>query len=184
MEYAIDDLLDEAKCYSHLIDHFHNGELCCSSCKGSNYRAHRERRKPIVQFQCRDCSTYFNVFTGTVFQGTHWKCSTVVMILRGFIKGDSTLSMSKEMGLGYRNLLYLRHELMGNAFDNRELEVLSDKATESDEMYQNSGEKGLPHPDPEDPPRRRANKKRGSAPTRTTAHPFTGQSVGKVDKFD
>ena len=72
--------------------------------------------------------------------------------------------MSKEMGLGYRNLLYLRHELMKNAFDNRDLDILPDKATESDEMYQNSGEKGIPHLEPQDPPRRRANKKRGSEP--------------------
>ena len=32
---------------------------------------------------------------------------------------------------------------------------------EADEMYQNAGEKGVPHPDPEEPPRRRANKVRG-----------------------
>jgi hypothetical protein len=82
------------------------------------------------------------------------------MILRGFLKGDSTLSMSREMGLGYRNLLYLRHELMGNGLENREGDKLPDSETESDEMYQNSGEKGLLHADPDDPPRRRANKKK------------------------
>ena len=32
---------------------------------------------------------------------------------------------------------------------------------EAGEMYQNAGEKGVPHEDPEDPPRRRANKVRG-----------------------
>jgi len=32
---------------------------------------------------------------------------------------------------------------------------------EADEMYQNAGEKGVPQLDPEDPPRRRANKVRG-----------------------
>jgi transposase-like protein len=33
--------------------------------------------------------------------------------------------------------------------------------TEADEMYQNAGEKGEPHRDPDDPPRRRANQRRG-----------------------
>ncbi len=33
--------------------------------------------------------------------------------------------------------------------------------TEADEMYQNAGEKGVKHEDPEDPPRRRANKVKG-----------------------
>lgn len=164
MEYAIDNLLDEEKCCTHLVAYFHGGKLCCSSCGGSNYHVHHHRRKPVLQYKCNDCAAFFNIFTGTAFQGTHWKCSKIVMVLRGFIKGDSTLSMSKEMGLGYRNLLYLRHELMKNAFDNRDLDILPDKATESDEMYQNSGEKGIPHLEPQDPPRRRANKKRGSEP--------------------
>ena len=183
MEYAVDNLLDEEKCYAHLLEYFHDGELTCSCCSGSKHHVHHYRRKPVLQFKCEDCGTYFNIFTGTALQGTHWKCSKIVMVLRGFIKGDSTLSMSKEMGLGYRNLLYLRHDLMKNAFDNRELDILPDKATESDEMYQNSGEKGLPHLDIEDPPRRRANKKRGSEPGKTTVHLFTGQSVGRVAKF-
>jgi hypothetical protein len=38
---------------------------------------------------------------------------------------------------------------------------LPDTKTEADEMYQNSGEKGDKHDDIDDPPRRRANKKRG-----------------------
>src|SRR5712692_10881913 len=39
--------------------------------------------------------------------------------------------------------------------------LLQDGVTEADEMYQNAGEKGVKHEDPEDPPRRRANKVRG-----------------------
>lgn len=182
MEYSIDNLLDESKCYAHLEEHFHNGTLCCPTCQSLNYKVHHRRRHPVLQFKCEDCDTYFNLFSGTAFQGTHWKCSKIVMILRGFVKGDSTRSMSKEMNLGYRNLLYLRHELMGNAFDNREVDILPDKATESDEMYQNSGEKGIPHLDLEDPPRRRANKKRGSEPGKTIGRPFLAQSVEKVAK--
>lgn len=162
MDYQIDDLLDEDKCYGHLLGYFHGGTLRCPSCQSTHYHAHESHRKPIVQYKCEDCPTYFNVFSKTVFQGTHWKCSRVVMVLRGFLKGESTNSMSREMGLGYRNLLYLRHELMANAFLHRPTELLADAATESDEMYQNSGEKGTLHPLPEDPPRRRANKKKGA----------------------
>jgi hypothetical protein len=91
--------------------------------------------------------------------------------------------MSKEMGLGYRNLLYLRHELMENSFVNRELDILPDKASESDEMYQNAGEKGIRHLDPDDPPRRRANKKKGSALLTTTDRPYSARLVGKAGKF-
>jgi predicted RNA-binding Zn-ribbon protein involved in translation (DUF1610 family) len=182
MQYAIDDLLDEDKCYGHLLEHFHNGKLSCSSCGGSSYRAHQSIRKPVVQYKCSDCGKFFNVYSKTAFQGTHWPCSKVVMVLRGFSKGESTLKMSKELKLGYPNLLALRHELMENAHANRNVEPLPDKATESDEMYQNSGEKGVLHPDPEDPPRRRANKKRGSELGQTTDRLFSAQLAGKAAK--
>ena len=168
MIYPIDDLLDEKKCYDHLNLNFHDGHLVCPICEGERYHAHKTLGNGLKQLQCDDCSTYFNMFTGTCFEGTHWPCSKVVMVLRGFAKGETTLKMSKEMGLGYRNLLYLRHEVMSNAMDNWTNDLLPDVATESDEMYQNSGEKGIPHPDPEDPPRRRANKKKGMGLGRTT----------------
>lgn len=162
MEYAIDDLLDEDKSYAHLVQYFHPEGLCCPHCRSAQRRMQHGRRRPIVQWKCKDCGTYYNVFTGTVFQGTHWPCSKVVLVLRGLAKGESTRSMSQEMGLGYRNLLYLRHKMMENAFEHREREILEDEATESDEMYQNAGEKGRRHADPHDPPRCRANKKKGA----------------------
>ena len=90
--------------------------------------------------------------------------------------------MSRELKLGYSNLLYLRHELMGIAADKRPMERLADKATESDEMYQNSGEKGILHPNPEDPPRRRANKKRDSETGGTTVRASTGLLAERVGR--
>ena len=71
---------------------------------------------------------------------------------------------------------------MGNALENREEGLLEDLETESDEMYQNSGEKGIKHPDPDDPPRRRANKKRGSATGETTDLAYSAPLGGKAVK--
>lgn len=161
MIFPIEHLMDEQKCYEWLLSFFHNDKLPCPKCGGHDYHAHKNVRKPVTQFKCDGCGTFFNIFTGSAFQATRWPCSTIVMILRGFLKGESTLSISKELGLGYRNLLYLRHELMENAHYQRESNLLPDAVTESDEVYQNSGEKGIPHPDVDDPPRRRANKKKG-----------------------
>ena len=172
MEYRIDNLLDETRSYEHLMSYIHADGLHCPGCGTSDYRVHSRSRAPILQYKCRRCSRYFNLFTGTSFEATRWPCSKIVMVLRGFLQGQSTLHMSKEMGLGYRNLLYLRHELMGNAYDQRTDELLPDLATESDEMYQNAGEKGILHPDPLDPPRRRANKKKALGHGKTTAPRF------------
>jgi transposase-like protein len=55
---------------------------------------------------------------------------------------------------------------------------LTERVTEADEMYQNAGEKGTPHPDPDDPPRRRANKARGHG-TWENDRPAVGGIAGR-----
>ena len=49
-----------------------------------------------------------------------------------------------------------------------------DLHTEADEMYQNAGEKGIPHLDPDDPPRRRANKFNGHGTFENDRPPVVG----------
>ncbi len=51
---------------------------------------------------------------------------------------------------------------------------LTDPVTESDEMFQNAGEKGTPHGAPDDRPRRRANKRRGIGTLETDRPPIHG----------
>ncbi|HEY3229012.1 MAG TPA: transposase [Roseiflexaceae bacterium] len=46
--------------------------------------------------------------------------------------------------------------------------------TEADELYQNAGEKGRPHTDPHDPPRRRANQAHGHGTWATDRPPIVG----------
>ena len=60
MDYQIDDLLDEDKCYSHLLHYFHGGHLRCPVCQGTHYHAHESHRKPIVQYKgVSDLLQYF-----------------------------------------------------------------------------------------------------------------------------
>jgi transposase-like protein len=59
------------------------------------------------------------------------------------------------------HLLRRRHQIQSLVEERLFLSILSDLVTEADEMYQNAGEKGIPHRDPNDPPRRRANSRRG-----------------------
>lgn len=51
---------------------------------------------------------------------------------------------------------------------------LPDEVTEADELYQNAGEKGRKHADPEDPPRQRANKVRGHGDWERDRVPIAG----------
>jgi hypothetical protein len=81
----------------------------------------------------------------------------LILIVRGFAQGVPTAQLARELGCDRSELLNLRHRLQDRAFRNRDLLPLDDPVLEGDEAYQNAGEKGVLHDDPEDPPRRRGN---------------------------
>ncbi len=67
---------------------------------------------------------YFNLFSGTVFEGKHYSCSQAVMVLRGFAKGEPTLSMSRGLKVSCESLLGLRHQMQDLAFSRRDAALL------------------------------------------------------------
>jgi hypothetical protein len=76
----------------------------------------------------------------------------IVMILRGFVQGIPTLQLADELGCDYGTLLGYRHEVQAAVLLRRDTSPLPDAVTEADEMFQNAGEKGKPHREPDDPP--------------------------------
>ena len=174
IEFPLTDLLDEERCYQFLLNCLHPDGFCCPHGHQlpKDQSPHDRKRYPIVKYRCRDCGAVFNIFSGTLLSGIGHDCCTIVMILRGFAQGVPTLHLSKELQLDYGTLLEWRHRLQELAFENRVVSALPDSIQEADEMFQNAGEKGTPHLDPDDPPRRRANKKRGLVPMKTTDRRF------------
>jgi transposase len=158
MDFPIDDLLDEDACYDRLLTWIHPEGLTCPGCHhGDRLHIHRRDREPVLDYRCGHCGRVFNAFTGTALQGTHYRPSTLVLILRGLAQGVPTAQLARELNCDRGHLLALRHRLQDRAFRFRDHLPLDDPVVEADELYQNAGEKGVPHLDPQDPPRRRAN---------------------------
>jgi transposase-like protein len=184
--FPIADFYDEQKCYDYLMELLHPEGLHCP--KGhplpSDQAPHKSQRRPsIVDYQCRCCGKVFNLFTGTIWSGSAYKCSTIVRILQGISEGISTRHLSQELGLHYGTLLNRRHQLQRNAFDHRPDHAIVDQCVEADEMFQNAGEKGTPHRDPDDPPRRRANRRVGlgtMANDRPPIQGLVGRTSGQI----
>src|SRR3954453_20205677 len=82
--------------------------------------------------------------------------------------------MARELGCDRRWLLALRHRLQEYARRWLDRNPLGDPVVEADEMDQNAGEKGIPHDDPDDPPRRRANSRRGHGTFANDRPPVAG----------
>jgi hypothetical protein len=162
IRFSTIELMDEQKCYDYLVEILHPKGLCCPCCGTpvEQAKVHRRDRAPVLYFRCC-CGRIYNAFAGTLWQGTHHGCSVIVRILQGVAQGTPTLHLAQELGIDRKHLLERRHKIQELAALACDRNPLPDPVVEADEMYQNAGEKGSPHPDPEDPPRRRANQARG-----------------------
>jgi hypothetical protein len=68
---------------------------------------------------------------------------------------------SRELSLDRKRLGELRQQIQTNLYASLPGELMTGMAFEADELYQNAKEKGTPDRDVADPPRRRANKRKG-----------------------
>jgi transposase-like protein len=175
MDFPLTDLMDQDACYHRLVSLLHPDGLACPGCQSDDHlHVHRRHRAPVLDYRCTACSRVFNAFTGTDLEGTHRRPAEVMLILRGFAQGVPTAQLARELGCDRKHLLELRRRMQDNARRWLDRNPLGDDVVEADEMYQNAGEKGIEHPDPDDPPRPRANSRRGHGTFANDRPPVAG----------
>lgn len=144
MEFPITELLDYDSSIAWLTEHFHPAGLKCPKCDKPKEQARefrRTKRSQLVVYRCRGCHRTYNLYSGTVFQQTHLTPMQVVLLMRGICKGESSQELAEELKLNYGTVLTLRHEVQLNAEHAQPTSPLPDTHTETDEMFQNAGEK-------------------------------------------
>ena len=106
--------MEEDKRYAFLVELVHPTGLQCPDCQTPSEKLgiHCYNRAPLFLYRC-PCGCYFNVWTGTMLQGTRWRPSIWVQVLRGFAQGTPTLRFSKEIGLLRMYLTAIRHKCQG-----------------------------------------------------------------------
>ena len=144
MEFPIITLLDQDKSEAWLLEHFHPEGLKCPKCDDSVEEAspfRQTKRSQLMVYRCRRCRHAYNLYSGTVFQQRHLTPAQAVLLIRGILKGEPSNVLAVELGLNYLTVLQLRHSLQANAQFLQPDTPLPDLETESDEMFQNAGEK-------------------------------------------
>ena len=144
MEFSITDLMSLDDCKNWIIEHFHPNGFVCPSYGESYEKARifrRTKKSQLNVYRCNRCQKTFNLYSGTVFQQRHLTPQQVVLFMRGVLKGEPTTVLSSELELNYQTVLNLRHELQKNAQALQPETPLVDLETETDEMFQNAGEK-------------------------------------------
>jgi transposase-like protein len=144
MEFPIIELLDYERSVAWVTEYFHPDGFQCPSCGAAVEQAREFRQTKVSQltvYRCRVCETAYNLYTGTVFQQRHLTPMQVVLLMRGICKGESANMLAAELELDYKTVLKLRHDIQANAEAEQPEDPLADERSETDEMFQNAGEK-------------------------------------------
>jgi transposase-like protein len=113
LQFPLDALLDEQACYAFLLRVLHPDGLHCPQGHALplDQAPHDRHRAPILDYRCRTCGAVFNVFTGTIWSKTRYRCTTIVQILRGIAQGVPTKHLAAELGINRTHLLERRHQI-------------------------------------------------------------------------
>ena len=144
MEFPITALLSQEESEQWILEHFHPQGLKCPWCQVPVERANlfRVTRKSKLQvYRCRDCKRIYNLYTNTILQQHHLRPQQAVLLLRGILKGETTNELAAELELSYLTVLTLRREIQQNAERLQPETPVPDLEAESDELFQNAGEK-------------------------------------------
>ena len=150
IDFPITDLLSDEECVIWLEKYLHPKGLVCPHCGSAARRLFREQGY-FPAYRCLGCDGYYTLLSETVFEKTHQRPATLVLLLRGIAKGESSSRLSRELGIGRKRVMQLRQRIQNNLYETLPTAVIDGQTFEADELYQNAGEKRHAAPDAERP---------------------------------
>ena len=140
IDFPIADLFDDSLCLVWLERHLHPAGFVCPACGSTSRRRFRTQGYYDAE-RCRECDHYYTLLSGTAFEGSRQRPVTLVLLLRGITKGESTARLARELHLSRQTVHTLRQRLQANVNDNAPTDLMDGQTFEVDELYQNAGEK-------------------------------------------
>jgi transposase-like protein len=146
MIFPVIDLLDESASARWLARYFHPQGFGCPHCQRGveQARVFRSSKRGLVDYRCKGCARVYNLYSGTIFVGCQLSASQAVLLLRGVCKGESSASLAEELGVCRSTVPLLRQKVQTNGYTLLAQGPVPDEETETDEMFQNAGEKRRP----------------------------------------
>ena len=136
--------MDREACLKWIEAYFHPEGLNCPHCRAEFERARWFRktvRSDLDVYRCQLCQGIYNLYSGTVFEGRYFTPEQTVLFIRGVCQGQSSAQLARELRLSRTTATEVRHHLQANAEQAQPESPLDDLEVETDEMFQNAGEK-------------------------------------------
>ena len=140
VDFPISALFDDSLCLLWLERHLHPDGLVCPHCGSATRRRFRQQGY-YDAYRCGACDGYYTLLSGTAFEGSRQRPATLVLLLRGVTKGESTARLARELQLSRQTVHTLRQRLQTNLNENAPTEQMDGQTFEVDELYQNAGGK-------------------------------------------
>jgi len=112
-QFSPEDLLDEQLCYNFLCQAIVPTGLSCPQNHPlpPTQSPHDRTKTPILDYKCRTCGKVYNLFTNTVWRGTRYPCSKILLIMRGLLKDESTTQIARALHIDRAHLSKRRQAL-------------------------------------------------------------------------
>lgn len=143
MIFPITELVDEAESQRWIARYFHPQGVRCPRCQTGveQARVFRCSKRGLVDYRCKACDRVYNLYTRTVFAGCGLSANQAVLLVRGVCKGESSATLAEELKVCRSTVHLLRQKVQANGSAMLAEAALPDRETETDEMFQNAGEK-------------------------------------------
>ena len=82
MDFPITNLMEREACLDWLQEYFHPTELKCPHCQAGLEEANRfrqTRRSELEVYRRKRCKGIYNLYSGTVFEGRHFRPEQTVL---------------------------------------------------------------------------------------------------------
>ena len=134
IDFPITDLFDDSLCLVWLERHLHPDGFVCPQC-GSAHRRRFRAQGYYDAYRCRTCDGYYTLLSGTAFEGSRQRPATLVLLLRGIAKGESTARLARELHLSRQTVHTLWQRLQTNLNDTAPTDPMHGQTFEVDEIY-------------------------------------------------
>jgi len=94
-----------------------------------------------MAYRCLECTRYYTLLSETVFEKSQQAPSTLILLLRGIAKGETSSQLARELRMSRKQVGVLRQKIQENLYDQLPTAPMAGHIFEADELYQNAGEK-------------------------------------------